>query len=639
MQTILNKIVSIIIAPVLLLGSLISPVQAPVTPVIEAPTQNVGAALPQATGVFETSLASPISSTATSMTLTSNSVRGGGSVSGYTCFTVDEGTAQAEVICGTVSSTAVTSMTRGISYADGITAVAANKFSHRRGANVKITDFPLVQILKAQNNGDETFPNPLKYDNGVGPVGSSDLTDKEYVLSVVSGGSVSTDKIVVTGIAGETITIGQLVYFKSSDSRWWKTDADTASTVENVILGIAQGAGSAGGSIASGVLIQGIDGSQTGLTANTVYYASNTAGGLSTSAGTKEVTVGVARSATEIIFVPRYNQNITENEQDALAGGGALGTPSSSNLYQTQEGVIAYSLAVTNPVIRVYSPTPTSRGDTSTRFDITDQGSSTFRYTWDGTGTNPAISAANFPVGIKVVIHNSSMNAGNIGAFLVTASNTNWFEITNASGVAENDKTLLNGYLNTIAAQTWTKPAGLKYIIAEVVGGGGGGERDPGGGGGGGGYSKEIIVVSDLGSTESMAIGHAGTGDIGGNSSNGGTSSFGTTPFLQATGGSAGTDMQGGSGGVGSNGILNIGGGAGSAPAGSDTGSGGTQNRSGGTGGSSVLGGGGKGAYPSGAAADAGKAYGGGGGGGADVGAIDGANGSQGVVIVTEYYY
>lgn len=131
-----------------------------------APQQpNLGAALPAATAVFQTSLAAPITSSATTMTLTANSVRGGGSLSGFNCFSVDEGSAQAETICGTVSGTTVSSLTRGVSQSTGTTTVSALQFSHRRGANVKITDFPLIQILKAQNNGEDTFNNPLVYNS------------------------------------------------------------------------------------------------------------------------------------------------------------------------------------------------------------------------------------------------------------------------------------------------------------------------------------------------------------------------------------------------------------------------------------------------------------------------------------------
>lgn len=153
----LQTIYEILLAPLILALSLTS----------AGSPQRLGAALPSATAVFETSLASPITSSATSMTLSANAVRGGGSISGYNCFTIDEGSAQAETTCGTVSGTSVTSLSRGISQATGTTTVAALQFSHRRGANVKITDFPLVQILKAQNNGEDTFENTLKYASGV----------------------------------------------------------------------------------------------------------------------------------------------------------------------------------------------------------------------------------------------------------------------------------------------------------------------------------------------------------------------------------------------------------------------------------------------------------------------------------------
>jgi len=154
MEYLYSKLVSLVLAPFILWGSILQP-----TPV----AQTFGTALPQTVAVFETSLASPITSSATTMTLTANAIRGGGALSGYNCFTIDEGSAQAETTCGTVSSTSVTGLSRGISQANGTTTVAALQFAHRRGANVKITDFPIIQLLKAQNNGEETFDNPLRY--------------------------------------------------------------------------------------------------------------------------------------------------------------------------------------------------------------------------------------------------------------------------------------------------------------------------------------------------------------------------------------------------------------------------------------------------------------------------------------------
>src|SRR5690348_11251572 len=78
----------------------------------------VGVDLPGGIAVFETSLASRIYASSTSMTLASALIRGGSTISGYQCFSIDEGSAQAEFVCGTVSGTTVSSLERGISPAD-----------------------------------------------------------------------------------------------------------------------------------------------------------------------------------------------------------------------------------------------------------------------------------------------------------------------------------------------------------------------------------------------------------------------------------------------------------------------------------------------------------------------------------------
>lgn len=173
------------------------------------PSQSLGSALPSATAVFETSLAAPITSSATTMTLTANSVRGGGSLSGYNCFTVDEGSAQAETICGTVSGTTVSTLSRGISQSTGTTTVSALQFAHRRGANVKISDFPLIQILKAQANGEDTYPNLLNYTYSpdYSSASTTAIASKGYVDGVAVAGASNADDstkgIVETATAAE----------------------------------------------------------------------------------------------------------------------------------------------------------------------------------------------------------------------------------------------------------------------------------------------------------------------------------------------------------------------------------------------------------------------------------------------------
>lgn len=161
---------------------------------------------------------------------------------------------------------------------------------------------------------------------------ANQLIRKAQLDSAVLG-IITAVSIVVDGTAGETLADGNLIYLKSADNRWWKADADTASTVENVILGIAQGAGTAGNLITSGVMLRGVDDAQTGLTAGAKYYASNSAGGISISAGTTEVTVGIAKSTTELYFEPYFDQRLTEDQQDALTG--TSGLPSITNKFVT----------------------------------------------------------------------------------------------------------------------------------------------------------------------------------------------------------------------------------------------------------------------------------------------------------------
>lgn len=251
----------------------------------------------------------------------------------------------------------------------------------------------------------------------------------------------------------------------------------------------------------------------------------------------------------------------------------------------------------------------------STRFDITNPSGTTFRYTYDGTGTNPTINATTFPIGSRVYINSTNINDSNEGVFTVTGSGSNYFEVTNASGIAENDKLIGSGSLK-IQLTTWTKPVGLKYVIVETVGGGGG-----------------------------------GSGAFNSNTANdGGTSSFGS--HLSATGGKGGVRTSDYVlGGTGSNGDVNL-----------DGQYGFHSYDNTGVGGASVLGrsGGRGGSVTSSNSSDNGSTGGGGGGyskkiilesllnstetvtvgegGNKGDGNDDGENGNFGIVIVNEFY-
>lgn len=89
-----------------------------------------------------------------------------------------------------------------------------------------------------------------------------------------------------------------------------------------------------------------------------------------------------------------------------------------------------------------------SIGMSDTQFDVTNPAGTTFRYTYDGNGTDPGITALTFPIGAIVTITGTQLNAANRGTFTVTGSGANYFEVTNAAGVAEVDKQISTGSIS-----------------------------------------------------------------------------------------------------------------------------------------------------------------------------------------------
>lgn len=298
-------------------------------------------------------LSGSISSTATSITLSSFTEPVTGTV--YTMANLNTDIAYGTIAPKTTSSefisftgitanadgtATLTGVTRGLAKKYPFTSDAAYKLPHSGQSQFILSDAPQVfqQYVPLTNDvtvsGVKTFSSTPVSSAGL-PTNSDQLATKQYVDNTATG-TTTINRIVVAATAGETIAVDQLVYLKASDGRWWLADADSAASSENVILGIAQGAGTAGNAITNGVLTQGFN-TFTGLTltANTKYYASNTAGGFSSTPGTQEVTLGESQTTTTFLFFPRNDQQITENEQDALVG--TSGTPSATNKYVTND--------------------------------------------------------------------------------------------------------------------------------------------------------------------------------------------------------------------------------------------------------------------------------------------------------------
>jgi len=203
----LQNIGAIITTVALSIGGVFGIYEKPITPQdiqslssqVEELQQNLGATIPKVVAKFETSLASGISASDTSMTLVKGTDAAGNSLSGYTCFAIDEGSTSEEFVCGTASSTSITSMIRGIDPVDGDTEVTALKKSHRRGASVKITDHPSLSIALRILNGDETVPNKLSYDSSV------TTSSFNNTQQIVSKGYVDNLTFVGTPPASQTV--------------------------------------------------------------------------------------------------------------------------------------------------------------------------------------------------------------------------------------------------------------------------------------------------------------------------------------------------------------------------------------------------------------------------------------------------
>lgn len=296
-------------------------------------TPQLGSTVPITPALFETSLSAPISTGDTSMTLAKGTLMDGSTLSGYSCFTIDSGQPNVEYVCGTASGTAVASLTRGINPLNGTSSVAALIYSHRRGANVKITDFPAISVIGRIINGYDTFPNTVAYATSVSvasvQANTQNFASVAYVNQVAtSGAAYASDSIAgvtklsvapasstnpisvgdndtrVSPVSLATVTSGMVDALagssstpSSSNKYLTQSDAATSSTANAIPRAGSNGKIDNGfistSTISFSSLVSRINLHGDTISASTTIWSTSVLGGLITSSGVLRVTVPV----------------------------------------------------------------------------------------------------------------------------------------------------------------------------------------------------------------------------------------------------------------------------------------------------------------------------------------------------------
>lgn len=564
--------------------------------VLQAPSQQMpGASIPVVVSLFETSLASKITPTANSMTLVSGVDSTGASLSGFMCFTLDEGSATAEFTCGTASGTAVSNLVRGISPITGTSTVVALEFEHRRGASVKITNYPQLAIISRVLNGNETLPNPIRYDSSVSTSTLSSngnyLASINYVNGIAFAGAPT-----ATGTTAGIIQLG---------------------TAANLISGASMSG--------AYTLVPGLSLFSPTSSATTLIPVTNTSGKLSVGfldlSSTWTFTGTLASNGTTTLATTTVQGIDVGSHLSKFGGTGADGALNISS------GTTTIALGLADNVVKNY-----------TSISITGTGVLNFSSPATSTGGTIIIlksqGACTFTSSATPMLDASGLGGAGGGGGAVGGSSgvigTTGYVISGGTILAGNLGTATaNGAATASAGAKVYQPLGLhgKFIRLFTGGGGGGGAGANGtgtgaggaGGNGGGGLIIECGGAFNFTTTNGISVagktGTAGTGAssaaTGGAGGGGGGGGSAFIFYNSLTANSGTVTISGGTGGNGANGGAGSGGGAGGAGG----------NGTSGNGIGAAGGGGGGGSNQAGYA---------GGGGGSDSGMSNGTTGSNG---------
>lgn len=173
----------------------------------------------------------------------------------------------------------------------------------------------------------------------------------------ILGVPTSDVSVVVTGTAGESLPINQVVYLSDGSGgrtagSWYLADADLSYASLTPEIGMTPAAIASGAS--GSILIHGVLTSASGLTPGVKYYVSATAGSLTSTAPTNPRLVGQATTTTLLVVTPNPAQpalrpnpcggrltlttNVPVTTADVTAAGTVYFTPYLSNQCALYDG-------------------------------------------------------------------------------------------------------------------------------------------------------------------------------------------------------------------------------------------------------------------------------------------------------------
>lgn len=533
--------------------------------------------------IFETSLAAPMLTTDTSLILANGTYRNGVTpIIGYVCLTVDVNSPQAEFMCGTASSTSVSLSLRGITGNLGTATSSLFIFPHRRGADVRITTYPITSLLAAILNGQLGIPNLINYDSQPNFVGaaSTSIATIGFVANATSTGGVPASETLQGTVQLATNLQAASSTRNGSTGARLVIPASLATSSCQVAQFGSTIVSTSTGKLGIGCFDQSLAYTFTG---SNIFTASTTF--------TATTTLATTTVNGTLLLPPKFGGTgadgaltISSGTTTIALGGQGIFTKNYTSISITGTGVLAFSGASTTgtTIILKSQGNVTLTSNAQSAINLAGAGGAAGSGSNSGTG---AIGLAGYPAN---VVMGGTYNGGSSG---IGAGGTGLYQIIHQGG--KGGLTLLPGSGGAGSQNAGGAGAGAMYI--EVGGaynatstilfsGTGGANATAGSGAGGGGGGSFVVLYNNL--TANTAT-YTGTGGVGGTGNSGGLA-----------GGPGGTAINGcyGSGAGGASGNVvsgNTPGGGGGAGRGGNVGSGGA------SGGStpSAGGGGGGGCY------------------------------------------